>query len=938
MFSLLFCISFIQSDDLDKKKQKIKHIIELFQKKIILLEKQEKNVLLRERVLRVEKLVTNKSLVYISEKLFDQLAKKLGTGADLTKEELLEFIDEVIEILLDIPNKAIKADMDVLDSLYLKLSGVIKEQQHICKRINEVNSPLHKYTSLISRIEDIYRAIAIFRDKNAKSTRQKIVELIDSVKSLSTLEKLCAELIDRVKKAQSDELRKLTNLSVQLNTILNEQMVLEDASVLCNKMEGLSEVTRRVEDLIRKQEWLIKLLKEEMAKEYPDYSEAGKIQDEVKAELWHVGHKLYFLSGITHKEKTSARMPLEKAFVTSYRIELTMQDSDISKKFQGEILTQLKETSKNLSKIYKNHADIFSSEADKIVSKQNKISKTIKDTIDQIAVTELKTIRANDAVKGAKSDLEVVKKYLELFTENFGKKLFKNSLDYYQRTLVNLKNAANSIDKAVAAIAGDNKSVFLDFGRKLDSAKPNFEDLKDLLAFSSLVDPEVSVVFTSLQENLKQLVNSVISSGQKLENLNVGSALESLYKTITVTSRIKIDLDNIKILVKQHKFDVKALGDEFNRLTEVNKQFGKEGSNDILTLLGNEKGTLHYMQQSIRAQDEEQSIKLLDKTLECIKTMINLLQDQKNRSASQISKDFQVDLNKIVSSENDNKRELEEIRDKVTVLAINVKTENVIKAIDSMTLSCKKCSEGDLLPFEKGAQDALYFMYKFKKDIDDSKYGTMLLIFEQIEKKLKGILVKQKEVIKSTSKLNDEIKNAGKKNQDHVAVANSISHEQLQLSESIMVLSEKLVSENAEMFEFIFKIIAGDIKYSAELLKKIEVDDRLVWFQREIAGDLKLLIDVFDRVCSLHKSPMYSPVDKYEKGTPKDNRFFPRVVELELFKQLQRNLLRKTEALAKNIKSTELTQLEKAMIARLKDEQEEIVKIMKKYADSFKKE
>jgi hypothetical protein len=148
----------------------------------------------------------------------------------------------------------------------------------------------------------------------------------------------------------------------------------------------------------------------------------------------------------------------------------------------------------------------------------------------------------------------------------------------------------------------------------------------------------------------------------------------------------------------------------------------------------------------------------------------------------------------------------------------------------------------------------------------------------------------------------------------------------------------KLREENVEVYRFALESITEDMTLSAENLDDSDTGVATQDMQADILRKLKMLLDAFDmKRREQQKQQQGGGGGGGGGGKPP---LVPDLVQLNLIKKMQENLLQKTEQFERryNRERDDLSLVEKQLLQRLSDKQDQLGDVLKRFISKFEKE
>jgi hypothetical protein len=242
---------------------------------------------------------------------------------------------------------------------------------------------------------------------------------------------------------------------------------------------------------------------------------------------------------------------------------------------------------------------------------------------------------------------------------------------------------------------------------------------------------------------------------------------------------------------------------------------------------------------------------------------------------------------------------------------------------------------------EEDEKKALEDLEQAKKDLEDEleelrrQAEEELLI--QLETELRKFIDQQENINKVTKELDGVRKSKGVLVRDDVIKAKLLAKGQDDLAKAVMEVAKKLDQEDVQVFRYVLDSVIDDMTESASNLREPEPGERTQEVQADAVRKMKELVEAFN--IKRRQGKGGQPPGGGQPGGGK-KPLVPDIVQLNMMKKLQEELLRKTKDVQKNYRANreDLSEGEKMLLRRLADEQGKLSDLMKKFIEKFDKQ
>ncbi len=164
----------------------------------------------------------------------------------------------------------------------------------------------------------------------------------------------------------------------------------------------------------------------------------------------------------------------------------------------------------------------------------------------------------------------------------------------------------------------------------------------------------------------------------------------------------------------------------------------------------------------------------------------------------------------------------------------------------------------------------------------------------------------------------------------------SLGKSQEDLGKSLEEIRRKLKENNVDVFMYVLESAGGDMGEAALNLREKETGPRTQDLQADALRKMKELVDAFELKRKQSKQQGGGGSGQGGGKPP----LVPDLVQLNMMKKLQEDLLRKTQGVQRGYKSDreDLTPAEKTLLQRLSDEQGKLGNLMKTFVSKFEEQ
>ena len=237
---------------------------------------------------------------------------------------------------------------------------------------------------------------------------------------------------------------------------------------------------------------------------------------------------------------------------------------------------------------------------------------------------------------------------------------------------------------------------------------------------------------------------------------------------------------------------------------------------------------------------------------------------------------------------------------------------------------------------EESLEDLKRAQQEMKKQMEELRRQAEQERMVLIEQELKKIVKVQVEKINArTTALYKIREEKGFLTRGRRIEAKKLGSVQGMLKQTLDQIDKKLGEEAVEIFRWYILSAAEDMEESQESLKMARLGVRTQEVQKDIVRKLKDLIEAFD--VKLRASQKQQQGGGGGGGKPP---LVPDIVQLNLMKKMQENVLRKTRRFRRqfNEERRDLSPSEKLILKRLSEEEGELSGILKRFIEKFEKQ